>query len=305
MTLSARQIEQRRTLITASEVAAVMGISPWQNAAEVWAEKVHGRRRDETWQMRRGVAMEPLLLSFLTDRLAPLLVRPAGHETATSDRFPWLGATLDGQVYDGATVTAAAEAKSADVGIWGRTAWIDEDNGEFGVPDHYLCQVQTQMTVRRLPRAYVVAEIIGEDEPRIFIVDHDEELEGHIVEQTERFWRDHVMPKKEPPVKDYAQLAMVRPRQLIGKMRPATTEMTSAAALCLHLQQQMKELDARLSVAKKNLCEQVGDYEGIEGDDWRLLWKEQPETVVRSFTRKAHRHFDLRAVKPRAHRRAA
>lgn len=297
--LTAEQIAFRRTIVGASEVSSVLGINPWRSAAELWAEKFHGSTFAGNWRTRRGETMEPALVGYLRESLPNLSVFEDGGKTRTNPLYPAMAATCDARIFDNGEAVAVGEAKSADPGPWGREAWLDEETGEWSVPGHYLVQVQAQMTVTGLKRGYVVAEIVGEEQPIIVTVESEPELEGYVVEACAKFHRDHILTGIPPESKEYRSIAAVYPRPNRPLLLSATDEMTELAARYIHLGGEIRRHQAEQEVVKTRLSAVVGDNEGIHGGDWRLYWRLQKETVVESFVRKAHRRFDLQLVKPK------
>lgn len=90
-------LEQRTRYVTASEVAVLMGCSPYKTVREWALDKLFGEQEKDSKAMQRG-----------RDREAPILARYAEHvgrpitaNTAlvVSEAAPWLAATPDG--YDG------------------------------------------------------------------------------------------------------------------------------------------------------------------------------------------------------------
>src|SRR5512141_1477370 len=51
----------RRNGIGASEVAAILGLSPWQSPYSLWHAKAHGWITDPSPEMQWGTAMEPVI----------------------------------------------------------------------------------------------------------------------------------------------------------------------------------------------------------------------------------------------------
>src|SRR5262245_28628649 len=65
----------RRTGIGASEVPAILGLSPYATPAAVWLEKVGMATRRETASMRTGIALEGAVLKLAADQTGRDLVR--------------------------------------------------------------------------------------------------------------------------------------------------------------------------------------------------------------------------------------
>lgn len=196
----------RRTTIGASEVAAVMGISPWTSRYALWWQKTSGWDTDDnmTEEQEWGLRLERVIAErFQDDMGTALIVMPAGliyvhrkHDWATCspDR---LAVTRRG--------TYPLELKAdqsfgmcncgCDQPLWG-------DNGTDIIPHHYLTQVLWQCYVLGVSRGYL-ARLDGKEQ-RWYLVktaDHRPLLKSLVVE-TKAFMRD-VRDGREPDVDDH------------------------------------------------------------------------------------------------------
>ena len=84
----------RSRLITASDVAAILGLSPYKSALELWQEKRgDAPDREQTPLMIAGLKLEPIILDYFNAATGRKAV-PA-QKLLRSKKWPWLGATLD------------------------------------------------------------------------------------------------------------------------------------------------------------------------------------------------------------------
>ncbi len=310
MGLTAEQHAQRRTLITASDVASIVGVNPWSSAHDVYMAKTSD---DPPWagnfRTRKGEALEPLGIAWAAEHLAPLVVRPAGTVTLTHPILTWLGATPDALVFariatPGDPVLRAADKPSAVVEV--KTAgprtsadWDDADGAPV-VPDYYAIQVAVQMIVTVTKRAHVVAMLDTEDEPRMYEMEHDEELATEILETCDDFRRRHLEPRVPPPV-DGSDGARRMVRRLFRRatsaaMVQATPDAEDVARAYLHAKAQAAKYKDDMAVCEAHMCSLIGDARGLVGDGWRAVWSNVEAGWVERFERKAHRRFDLRPV---------
>lgn len=178
----------RRTGIGGSDVAAVLGVSPWRTAYEVFLDK-RGELppQEESEPMRWGTLLEPVIRQRYADKTgSPVITIPT---TFRSEAYPWMIANLDGIRRDNAT-PRLFEAKTARSG---------EDWGEPGsdeVPLAYLLQVQHYMTVTPF-KLTDIAVLIGGNDFRIYTVEADRELQEMLIEAEAEFW--HRVKANDPP----------------------------------------------------------------------------------------------------------
>jgi len=132
-------LAKRRRYIGASDVAAILGESPWSTPFRVWAERQPDATDRPNEAMQWGTKQESLVLDQWEAEVAPLARRAS---LVASSEWPWLAATPDG-------ITAAGEPVEAKVTKdW---SWRD------GIPRHYWWQVQTQLAVMGADMGHVAA----------------------------------------------------------------------------------------------------------------------------------------------------
>lgn len=130
--------ERRRAGITATDVAAILGVSTWKNALDVQQEKLLGQESiAETDFMRMGRALEPIIVKMYERKTGHTVRR--FRQVRQSKRNPLLLATPDG-----ADLTTA-ENLEIKLAVFPHGKFGDD--GTDDVPDPYLLQVQHQMLV--------------------------------------------------------------------------------------------------------------------------------------------------------------
>lgn len=148
-----RWLAARRAGISASEIAAVLGISPWDSPFNLYWSKVLGWATDENELMRTGAHLEDTIADWWAVNHYPhenLDVRATGLY-ASSER-PWQLATPDRRLAYMDADVALLECK------WVSYSWDGwGEDGTDEVPVHYRAQVQQQMDVMEVDTTYVAA----------------------------------------------------------------------------------------------------------------------------------------------------
>lgn len=151
--LSDAWYEHRRLTVSASEIAAVLGLSPYVSAFDLWWTKKTGEdSQPESKQMRRGKRLEGLILEDFTDEHPEFVLADVGL-CVNTDR-PWQACTPDALAYE-----SPASAKDSPVAVL--EAKTDGDSSGWGeqgtadIPVHYRCQVLWQMDCLGLTTAFV------------------------------------------------------------------------------------------------------------------------------------------------------
>ena len=168
----------RRDGITASEIAAVLGISPWESPFSLWHRKA-GTVAEQAGndEMSWGLRVESAIADQWADGHPEFAVRPAGLYASAAR--PWQLVSPDRLLLgwtqipdDGPRGTlvlrSVLEAKnSASYDGWG-------DEGTDVIPVHYRAQVLWQIDVLGLDVGYVGAAIGGRP-PRTFVIERDDD----------------------------------------------------------------------------------------------------------------------------------
>jgi len=161
-------------LMTASKVAAVFGISPWDSPVSLWL-KMKGIWIEEkavTNAMSRGTYLENGLLDWWADQHPewPELTR---QYYATRPEYPGMAATCDGRATNGMRGrlerSVLVEAKTASkMEEWG-TQFTDQ------IPPYYKAQVDFQLGM--VPEAsFAYVPVLGPfNDLREYVVERDEE----------------------------------------------------------------------------------------------------------------------------------
>lgn len=187
----------RRTGIGASDIAGILGLSPWASPYSVWATKVGLVTDDDaTEAMEMGLALEPSIAAMFHRKTGLYVANP--QLRVTHPELPWARATLDGNVYDhpnpdpDALPLGILESKvTAD----SPTAWADD------IPMQYLCQTQWQMFVTGAEHAWVAAFHASWGlKFRIYEVERDQSDIDYIVGRVREFYEQHVLTGEPPEV---------------------------------------------------------------------------------------------------------
>ena len=297
--LTAEQLKLRARTLGASEVAAAIGLNPYQTPWETWAQK-RGLvpPTAETPAMRLGNLMEPVVLALYRDQAdgdavdePGLLGFPMWRRTgvefsevvgATYVRDGWQSATPDGlrrrYTPEGALeFICLVECKTTD--LRGAAEWADG-----AAPLHYVVQAQWQMHVLGVARVDLACLVAG----RTLIVRsimRDDESIAEIVRRATTFWQ-HVTGGTEPP-KPYGSdtfaehLARKYPSATEG-MLPTTEYVTDWVARYTAARDAAKRAETAKAEAAAVLCEVIGPHKGIgdlDVDGYRATWTEQKGTT--------------------------
>ncbi|GAA1329003.1 lambda-exonuclease family protein [Leucobacter albus] len=189
--------EERRKSIGASEVAAVMGFSPYATPYDVYLSK---KGVDTPFDPERafiGHAAEKLIHEFI-EKFRPELAPVLPAQMIRSREYPWLHASLDRRVtVDGLDVPV--QMKTAH--FYGVKDW------ESGTPILVQAQLQTELFVYDRPFGFS-AVFGGDMRIRMYRVERDDEfIENHLIPATREFWHEYVLKDVPPPATTTAEHA--------------------------------------------------------------------------------------------------
>lgn len=221
-------LQQRRSAIGASEVAAILGISPWATPWEVWADK---RGKLDPWdgnaQTRAGNRFESAVLDAAEDELGRL----ERNVRLIADGVP-LAATCDAIV---AVTREPVEAKTT-----GLTGMVYGDWGDpltDQIPEYYLTQVHAQLICTKAELGYLFALIAGRGVVR-FEVEANEKLHKAFCERISEWWDKHIVQGIEPSREAMPALDVVK------RLRKVPNK-------SIELPEEMLEIIAKREVAKE------------------------------------------------------
>lgn len=245
----ARWLQRRSKGITATDVPALFGLSPWRTPLNVWLDKVRPEDTTPSFAMSRGRALEPLLAAHYATRTGCIVERPPmllahpvhGRCLASLDR---LAHTPD--------TTHLVELKSVSHTDQAREWWDGE------TPDQYAVQVLWQLAVTGLPFGVIFAEVQGRFEVRR--IDRDPEWEGEAIAYCLDWWDRYVATGTPPPLhptRDYPLLNRVwRPEP--GVEVEATDAVMGAVRAYVALRERAKERDHTMTGLKTQIRAHMG-----------------------------------------------
>jgi putative phage-type endonuclease len=187
-------LEQRRHSIGASDVAAVLGISPWDSPLSIWEQKLGKNKEIDPASAFFGHEHEPTItkwLQFHGNEFNPVegidWSRISDGIDVRSVEYPWLTAKPDRLITDANGDTIPVELKTHR-----ERGWPD------GVPLQYQAQSQQQQLILDAPYGLLVVLHAGAI-VEAYRIDRDNDfLNDYLIPETGRFWHEHVEKRVQP-----------------------------------------------------------------------------------------------------------
>ncbi|MCW4458160.1 YqaJ viral recombinase family protein [Microbacterium sp. MPKO10] len=246
--------EQRTHSLGASEVAAVLGLSPWQTPLSVWRTKQGIPNEIPEDLAFFGHQLEEPIANWISWKHPEVGQIDVGFG-ARSVEHPWLTATPDrsvgsldtvGRTDDGAMIYTAQpnfrciELKTSSA--YSKDKWAD------GVPDYYRVQVIVQMGVTGARKAHL-AVLHGGNSPELYDVEWDADVWEQIVRLTDEWWQTYVVGGVQPEPSTMVELE--ESKQNTGNMIDGDERLLTAWYLDGLERSAYKEADEQIDAVKR------------------------------------------------------
>lgn len=275
-------LEDRRRGIGGSDVAAILGLSPWKSPLDVYLDKKGLSGPDKgNKRQRRGQAVEPLILRKFEERMGIQVQRC--REPLVSANHKFMRANLDGRMPD--LSRAIAEAKCA----WSPDGWGEDGSGD--VPAYYQTQVCHYFEVADADVCFLpvlfgmdgldwepvqakdgevvwTPKIADDADFRVFTIERDQSFVNDVIEAERAFWHDHVLAHI-PPDPVSREDAMKLWSRDNGKALTVDSGIATKVERLKELHAQQKELKEREDFIVDQLTVAFGEasvikYDGID-----------------------------------------
>jgi len=280
-------LKQRTKGVGGSDVAAIMGVSPFKSPLDVWLEKT-GRvdvGGADSPYMAFGRVFEPIIGAWYKQNHKDMHVRRVNAICRSIER-PWAQASLDYEIRDYVSNTwGVLEIKTA------RSArdWGEESQGIDGVPLYYQAQVLHYLSVTGREYAHLCVFFRDSCEYRTYLIKPDAKDLEAVNNAVNTFWHDYVEADKMPALvpDDVSKLADAYPveDEIIGRAEDNMqfNELVEAYRLAAV---EEKEAGAKKKLAQAELLAIIGENLGAASDVYEV------RRVVRNVAR-----FDTKAFK--------
>ena len=272
-----------------SDLSAILGLSQWGTPLTVYARVVsalEGRYRPDKSDayQSRGNIMERAVLEVYAERTgAKLLPGPK----LTHPDMPWVRASLDSLAeLEGRIVVDAKTIAASERHHFGAEG-TDEVRQDILFQQMLYIGIGTKTGHVTRPVSDVPVLGLNGADPVVFTVGYDVELFGVLEQAVERFWKDHVLPRRPPPVteplRDVDAIGTLYPRHSGNERHWETFASEEQRAIVAYLDARAARIAAAREEAKAEAA-------------LKLLLKDTPKVYglphgmgVKSLTWKANR----------------
>lgn len=292
-------LEERKTCITGTDVAKILGISKWGSALNVWLDK-KGRSEptEESEPMMWGSKLEkPILSHYAEIHHLENFEYCDGFNLVRNDDFPLFGCSLDGWDHE---EDCSVDAKNIRVA---GEEWGESGTDQF--PKYYKAQLAVQMMVTNTFTAKLAVLFSGQ-EYREYVMVRDPEFEKEIIEKCTEFWK-YVEEDVMPPFvggddKSTEAVKKVFAEGDAKKEKKADQSIIDLVKKLKEIKKELKELEEKESEIENTIkvwmgdatvCPDVCTWKNSKGKtttDWQSVAKafaedERYEEIVKQFTK--------------------
>lgn len=279
-------LDARRTGLGGSDIAAVLGVSPYRTPASVYLDKIEGSTYEESEPAHWGKLLEDVVAKEFQQRTGMKVQRVNSILRAGEDG--WMIANIDRAIVNPSIAKSVRlltpqkqeltgrmlstdvilECKTASQYLadqWGPSQEAEicagESVSDYQIPCYYETQVQWYMGVTGARTAYV-AVLIGGQDFRMYCVDRDDELIDGIRAICREFWEEHILKQVPPKPVNFADVKRLFPKEN-GEMIEASNDLATAIGEYRTLSAQIKDLTAKKDGYATQIAEAIGDAEGV------------------------------------------
>ena len=260
--LSSSSRKLRLKVITGTDAPAILGVSRWRTAFDVFAEK-RGEAEEvvQNEAMSWGNRLEPLIRWRYEELTGRTLRKP--EKMLRHPDYPFMGGHVDG--IDDEVVFEAKTARFADG--WG-------ESGSDIFPVDYRVQLLHYLALTGLRRGEL-AVLIGGSDFRTYTIEPEPELIDDLIREEKRWWLRHVVGG-EPPIFDgsratTAWLRRVHPKDS-GDELVAMPHQYGLLAGVVAAERYYDEAETARELGRQVLMETMGDASRLLAPGLRVSW---------------------------------
>lgn len=246
-------LDVRKTGITGTDIAAIMGANPWKTPYQVYLEKI-GEAEPVTMneKMKWGQILEPVVANEYAERNG-VRVHAFPDVTVRHPEQPLFLGSVDRFVGDNVIYDADKQAVfGADYLLEIKTAGYEWDE----VPQYYVMQVQWYLGICNLPYADLAALFAGQKYAQ-FRIERDDFLIEIMQDAALEFWQTYVEPRVAPDPANCTEFAQRYPQA-----KPAAVEASDEILAKIERYRALKEQADRIKQEMGELKVAIMNFAG-------------------------------------------
>jgi putative phage-type endonuclease len=267
----------RRGGIGGSDVAAILGLSPWKSGMDVWLEKKglaeEKNDPDRDFLLDLGQQLEPVIARLYERQTESKLTLPFPMLWAHKS-YPFLMGTPD-RFVEGAARGVELKSESQFSDQFG-------DAGTDQVPWHYLLQCAHYMAVLDYD-VWDVAVLHAGTRFGIYTLRRDRELEQTIIQQLCEWWERYIVKDTPPDVDSSGAWKVYLRKKFPANLLPvkeADAETLLLVELFRLARERAEFYGDTAEETENRLKLLIGEHEGLVGPFGKITWKKSKDSAV-------------------------
>ncbi len=256
----------RKEYIGGSEAAAIVGLSPYKTAVDIYMDKTSDEIIDlKSEAAEWGIMLEPLVANKYSSMTGHIVSEETN--VLRHPEYPFLAANIDRWVNGKEFVLECKTASHRQKDYWGR------EEGTDSIPDQYLCQVAFYAAICDVPKVDI-AVFFDIGDFRIYTYERNKSFEEKLLKLCINFWNNHVLTKIPPEPRTLNDCSLLYPRS-IGENIVANSEIELEIKKIRDLKVQEKLLASELNESQVKIKsfmqenEALADSSGLIMATWR------------------------------------
>lgn len=271
--MSIDQTHDRSKMLTGTDIAAILGLSPYKTPMQVWAEKtgrVQAQNIDDKLCVRLGIKLEDTVAQLFSEETGKK-VYPI-PETLFHPQYSFLAGHIDRKV----------EGENALLECKTTSPFRAKEWDDYGIPPEYVCQVYHYLAITGHEKAYIAC-LIGNHKFEIREVPRDQKTIDALIEKEVSFWNDYVLADKMPPMiscNDTSVLLSLFPQTDPSKIITLDDNTDNLIESLESYKQDLKSLEATIEQQENQLKLLMGNAEIAKSNRYKLSWKMQSRKTL-------------------------
>lgn len=247
-------LKYRRLGIGGSDVAAIMGVSPFCTLRDLYNDKCgigDMIQEEDNWVAKEvGHRLEDLVAKIFSHKTGYKVF--AVRKLFRHPIHAYMQANVDFFVELPGGRIAILECKTTNYNC--KDKWKDG-----AIPLNYEWQCRHYMCVMNIDCAYIAC-LYGNNENEFIYrrIERDMAVEQDLIEMEDNFWNDHVVKRIEPPYTESGDLVLESIRRHYGELDPTAGVVALSRGMAAHLEQYLK-----LTQEKSDLTKRVKELENL------------------------------------------
>lgn len=258
----------RQKYLGGSDVAAILGVSPWRTPLDVYLDKIQPRQEEtdpgRLKVLNRGKRMEPYVIDLLAEETGLEIVRRG--ERYLDPELDFVAAEIDAESATGENI----EIKT--VSPFKANEWGEEQSDE--IPLHYAAQAMHGLMVTSR-EVCIFGVLIGGDDFRVYRIERDDVTIDAIRRKEIEFW-SRIQARQAPEPSTVSDVFRLFGTKDSGIAVEAPDALHADVIALKSLKDDAKRLDAQIELREERIKLHMADASILTMNGQPVVtWKEQ------------------------------